>query len=188
MSDTERPWTDYVVPAAVLAAGLGLLLLMRWITPPEPPPVPYRFVERGVLGQTRWSVLVADPDGRPCLQVRVDGAERALMCDRDWDLPPGPATMLWSSGETPRPTNLRPPPLLQVDGVGSDRVLVASVLPDTITEVRLSATGGPDETLTPRRLDPDRQLTFVAAVVARDQLAGPQAFDRTGQTIWYQRR
>jgi hypothetical protein len=187
LSSGEHGWKSFAVPVAVLAAVIGSVAVLRRAAPPAPPPAPYRFVERGMLGQTRWSILVADPEGTPCLQVRVDGAERAVLCDRDWDAP-GPPTMLWSGAEAALAPNLRPPPLLEIDGIGSDQVLVASVLPDRIAELRLSAAGRPDRTLTPRPLDRDRQLTFVAAVVARDQLAGVRAVDRAGQTIWYQRR
>jgi hypothetical protein len=114
--------------------------------------------------------------------MRVDGVARKLMCDRHWA---GPVN-LWDGEPAERPgLPVGPPPLLRVTFPQSDRLLLVSVLPSEVTELRLSGTGGrPDTRLTVRRLlDSDHR--YVLAVVDRAQFGEPKAFDAAGRRVYY---
>ncbi len=163
---------------AVLLAGAGYFL---W---PRDPAGPVLVVHHGTVGESRWAVLAQQgPDGA-CLQVRVDGARRELMCDLDWDVP---RVHLWHGDmPEPRPSYMRPPSLLRVSFPGSDDVLVVSVLPSEIVRLQLAGAGGKAATPVAVRRLLESDVNYVTAVVDRAQLGEVEAFSREGGPIWYE--
>ncbi|RSM63962.1 hypothetical protein DMB66_21775 [Actinoplanes sp. ATCC 53533] len=158
------------------------LTAAAWAFWPAGDPGPLVLIDRAQVGGSRWAVLAQQSGGTACLQVRVNGARRARMCDRHW----AESVNLWHG---PLPEHqvvpIGPPSLLRVTFPGSDRVLVVSVLPEAITELRLAGPGHrPDTRLTVRRLLGSKE-NYVLAVVDRAQLGEPKAFDSAGQPIYY---
>jgi hypothetical protein len=193
MTGRERPAArarDRVrrhLPIVILASLLTLSLL--WLYWPRPGPGPIVLLGRGSEGQSRWAVLAERSGRRACLQVRVDGARRRLMCDRDWDAPTG--VNVWHGEPPARPfERFGPPSLLRVTFAGSDRVLLVAVLPGEITRLSLSGPAGPAGPAGPDTPLPVGRLlgtdqAYVLAVVPRASAGEPKAFDAAGRPVFY---
>lgn len=167
---------------ALSVLAVLVLTAVVWTLWPPPEPGPILLLDRARVGESRWAVLAQQADGTACLQVRVNGVRRARMCDRHW----AEDVNLWHG---PLPEHqvvpIGPPSLLRVTFPSSERVLLVSVLPEAITELRLAGTGGrPDTRLTVRRLLASDH-NYVLAVVDRAQLGEPRAFDSAGEPIFY---
>lgn len=172
----RRLWA--VVLVMLVVAGVS------WLYRPRPAPGPVVLLGRGSVGGSRWAVLGQRAGGAACLQVRVDGARRRLMCDRHWAAPGG--VNVWH-GELPeRPVaTFGPPSLLRVTFPGSDQVLVVSVLAEEIT--RLSLAGPPGEAGTPLPIHSllGSNHPYVLAVVAKARAGEPKAFDGEDRPVFY---
>lgn len=164
----------------VLAAlVLGALVWTFW---PKPASGPLLLLDRDQVGGSRWAVLAQQAGGSACLQVRVNGARRARMCDRHW----AGSVNLWHGALPERLVEpIGPPSLLRVTFPGSDQVLLVTVLPEAITQLRLAGTAGRADTslAVHRLLRSDHN--YVIAVVDRASLGEPEAFDAAGQPIFY---
>jgi hypothetical protein len=161
-----------------------LLAGLLWLYWPRPGPGPVVLLGRGSVGTARWAVLGQRASGGACLQVRVDGARRRLMCDRHWDAPGG--VNVWH-GELPAHPVARfgSPSLLRVTFPGSDRVLVVSVLAEEITRLSLAGPPGEPSTPLPVHLLLGSKNPYVLAVVPQARAGRPSAFDDDGRPVFY---
>ncbi len=159
-----------------------VLIAVAWTFWPNSAQGPVLLLDRAQVGESRWAILAQQAGNTACLQVRVNGARRERMCDRDWA---GPVNLWHGALPERRDETLGPPPLLRVTFPGSDQVLLVTVLHHAVTELRLAGAGGrPDTFLAVHRLLTSDH-NYVVAVVDRAQLGEPRAFDSAGQPIYY---
>ncbi|WP_155373582.1 hypothetical protein [Catellatospora vulcania] len=179
----RRPWwrprpQDFVtVPVLAIIAAF-----MFW---PSDPPGPLLLLGQGTSGTVAWSVLGQSTDsGEGCLQVRVNGARRALMCDQHWERD---VQRLWH-GPLPDPAGplFGAPSLLKVPLPEGGRVLIVSVVYDEIAVLQVPAAGtAPAASLRPERLF-DSDFRYVVAVLEAGQADRIQAFAADGEPLYYQ--
>jgi hypothetical protein len=156
------------VRAGIFAVLLGGLGLMTWLGSASGP---VQVIHQGQVGSSRWAIVAEETRIAACLQVRVDGARRELMCGADWANP---------GGVEAYPGAPSPPSLLRVGFPGTDQVLVVSVLAPDVTRLT-TADGTP---LTVRTLL-GSDLPYVAQVLDRAQAAEVRAYDAHGQRLGY---
>lgn len=149
----------------------AVTVYLHW---PRPPAGPTQLLRQGTVGGTGWSVLGQRAgSGDACLQVRVAGARRALMCDQHWDR--DVQQLSRAAGG--------PPSLLVVRFQGTEQVLVVSVLYREIATLR-----APDGDRAVLHTAPlfDTGMAYVADVLAADDAAALQAFAADGEPLFYQ--
>lgn len=165
-----------------LAALLGMIGFLFWQRGPAGPLV---LLHQGTIAQSRWVVVAqeaADSDVA-CLQVRVDGARRELMCDRHWGSDGGVNLRVGVAPESPTEAS-GPVSLLRIAFPGSDDILVVTVVPREIATMRLAGAGGGTDLTVRRLLRSDH--SYVTQVVKRDQLGEVRAADARGLPLHYQ--
>jgi hypothetical protein len=174
----RKPW--WRIGRRDVVVVLLLTAIVVWVHWPAPPPGPVELLHQGAVGGTGWSVLAqrAGSD-HGCLQVRVGGARRALMCDQHWDRD---VHRLWHG--TPPPSagsTIGPPSLLRVRFPGTDQVLVVSVVYDEIATLK-AGTGKAVLRTTPLY---DTDFHYVHGVLPQADAADLQAFAADGEPLFY---
>ena len=178
----RRPWwridqRDVVV--VLLIAGI-----LAWWYWPRPAPGPIQLLQRGTIGGTGWSVLAQRTgSGDACLQVRVGGARRALMCDQHWDRD---VQRLWH-GPPPSSAGSRigPPSLLRIRFPDTDEVLVVSILYDEVATMTTPPTTGHDSVVLHTMPLFDTEFHYVVGVLATADAADLRAFTADGEPLFY---
>jgi hypothetical protein len=179
----RKPW--WRISPHDVAIVVLLATLLGWWHWPRQPPGPVQLLQRGTVGGTAWSVLAQRAgSGVACLQVRVDGARRALMCDQHWDRD---VHLLWH-GPLPPPSagsTIGPPSLLRVRFPGTGRTLVVSVLYDEIATLRTPSIARDDGLVL--RTTPlfDTDFRYVVAVLTTADATELRAFAADGEPIFY---
>jgi hypothetical protein len=173
----RRPWwrpnrRDVVVV-------LLLAVLAGWWHWPRQAPGPVELLQQGTVAGTGWSVLAERAgSGRACLQVRVAGARRALMCDQHWDRD---VHRLWHGPPPPTAgTTIGPPSLLRVRFPGAGQVLVVSVLYD---EIATLTTPSAAVLHTTPLFDTD--FHYVVGVLPAADAVDLRAFAADGEPLFY---
>jgi hypothetical protein len=178
-----RTWAD---PRAIVIVAVLLSVLLLNLLWPAPEPGRVVLLGRGSLGESRWAVLMTQrqSDVRACLQVRIDGALRRTMCDRDWQHPAG--VNLWH-GKLPQPpgNEFGPPSLLRVTFPGSDQVLVVSVLSGEIARLSLAGPPGTPDLALPVHQVINSENAYVLAVLPKARAGEPTAYDSKGRPVYY---
>jgi hypothetical protein len=182
LSDRRAPWwRPNLRDVVVLVIVAAIAAWMHW---PSEPPGPVEVLRQGGVGDTGWSVLGQRAgSGHACVQVRVGGARRALMCDQHWDRD---VHRLWRG---PRPPaagpQIGPPSLLRVRFPGGDRVLVVSVLYDDIAVLRTPPRDGADELVLRTIPLYDTDFHYVVAVLDAADAGALEAFAADGERLFY---
>ena len=173
------------LPILVLLSLLTASALWKYRPGSEPGPIV--LLDRGAVGGSRWAVLAERAGQGACLQVRVNGARRRLMCDRSWNAPAG--VDVWHGEPPARPVErFGPPSLLRVTFPGADQVLLVAPVPAEVARMTLPGPDrGRDLPLPVRRLLGTDQA-YVLAVVPKARAGEPRAFDRVGRPVYYRFR